>query len=484
MKYRNILISILWMLTLGLSAQTADMVLSNGLRVTDRHVSTADSILTISMNFVLDKMQMRPNGMHAYTPVITAADGTEHYLPALLITGRRQHFIQLRQPNAHYPDAAEVWRKNGTAQSYHYIHSMRMALWMRNAEVRLIEDSCGCGIALAQNVLDPVGTLRHEVDVTGLLQSVCASCIRPTVRQETKTYALEGRAFLDFRVNKTDIDAAYRNNPTELQKIMRTIDIVRTDTNATITGISIHGYASPEGKYSHNVYLAEHRALALKDYVRRLRHFDESLFTVRSTPEDWAGLDSLLRTSTLPEREAILALVRTDMDPDRRNDEIQRRWPETYRTVILKEWYPALRHSDYVVNYTVREFTTPEEALRVYREKPYQLSLPELYMVASLYDEGSRAYNDVLMQAAKLHPDNAEANLNAAIICLNRRDLNAAEGYLAKAGHSPEAQHARGMHALLSGDYDKARPLLEAATTAGIPHAAENLRILRDITGQ
>ena len=67
---------------------------------------------------------------------------------------------------------------------------------------------------------------------------------------------------------------------------------------------------------------------------------------------------SIISRSKLPQRQEMLDLVRTEMDPDRKNDELRRRWPDAYTNIILKEWYPALRHSDYVVNYTVRSFTT------------------------------------------------------------------------------------------------------------------------------
>ena len=60
------------------------------------------------------------------------------------------------------------------------------------------------------------------------------------------------------------------------------------------------------------------------------------------------------------------------------------------------------------------------------------------------------------------------ANLNAANTAMSRGDYAAAEGYLAKAGDSPEATHARGALALMQGDYDRAQQLLESSLAAGI----------------
>ena len=44
-----------------------------------------------------------------------------------------------------------------------------------------------------------------------------------------------------------------------------------------------------------------------------------------------------------------------------------------------------------------------------------------------------------------------------------------------KAGELPEAIHARGVLALLRGEYDRARELLEQAQVLGVEEAAHNL---------
>ena len=69
-----------------------------------------------------------------------------------------------------------------------------------------------------------------------------------------KVRQLEGRAYIDFRVNKIDLDPNYRRNPQELKKIMATIDQVRGKKDVDIDRVTIHGYASPEGSYEHNAW--------------------------------------------------------------------------------------------------------------------------------------------------------------------------------------------------------------------------------------
>ena len=51
----------------------------------------------------------------------------------------------------------------------------------------------------------------------------------------------QGRAFIDFPVDRVELHPNYRKNPTELQKIIETINLVKNDKNTTITNIASFG---------------------------------------------------------------------------------------------------------------------------------------------------------------------------------------------------------------------------------------------------
>lgn len=183
--------------------------------------------------------------------------------------------------------------------------------------------------------------------------------VRPAA-EARKERREEGRAFIDFPVDKIELYPEYRNNPRELAKIIETINVVRNDKNTSITGIEIHGYASPESPYEHNAYLAENRARTLKDYVCRLMKLDNRIFSVSSTPEDWEGLRNYVASGNLKHKTQILAEIdNKQLNPDTKEWRIKMTYPEDYR-FMLDNWYPALRHSDYVVKYTVRPFSVEE----------------------------------------------------------------------------------------------------------------------------
>ena len=291
--------------------------------------------------------------------------------------------------------------------------------------------------------------------------------IEPQAEKE-KSRHLSGKAYLSFLVNKTDIRRDYRNNAAELSKVEETINVVRKDPNTTITHIDIHGYASPEGSYQSNARLAEGRAQAFKDYVQQLIDLPAGIFSVASTPEDWDGLIAAL------DNPELLAIAQSDADPDVKERQMKQRYPTQWKQ-LLADVFPALRHSDYYVSYTIRPFTV-EEARDIIRTKPQQLSLNEMFLVANTYAPGSKDYDEVFETAVRMYPDDETANLNAAVIALRKDDLTTAARYLTKAGNSAEAQNARGVLAAKQGHYADAEKAFSLSAIKEAMHNRDELQ--------
>ena len=76
-----------------------------------------------------------------------------------------------------------------------------------------------------------------------------------------------GNAYLDFPVGKSAIQPDFRNNAAELAKIRGTLDSLIQAKNVRVRGITLVGYASPEGSTQLNDRLSAERADALKAYL-------------------------------------------------------------------------------------------------------------------------------------------------------------------------------------------------------------------------
>ena len=441
---------------------------SDKIKVSNVQVAQQNNALSVSMELNLDSLYLPSNLQLVYTPVFKTRQG-DIKMPQIVINGRRQQImfergVGKKQLNLS-PEALVVRRTNKKVQTVNYSASIPLSGQVKNYDLNMHEDLCGCGNMEEGNDFN----LRHR-------RQPQAVFVRPAV-EAVKVRHLDKRAYIDFPVNRIELHADYRRNPAQLDSIVRTINALKDDKNLEVSAINIHGYASPESPYSHNDYLAKNRAKTLTDYVRRMVALPTQLFTVSSTAEDWDGLRNYLKDSNLEHKTEILAIANDEkMDPDAREQKIKKLYPSEYR-FMLDTWYPALRHSDYHITYKVKPFDVAE-AKEIIKTKPQQLSQEEMFLVAQTYEPGSKEFNDVMEIAVRMFPENETANLNAANTRLNAGDADGAKSYLDKSGNSPEAQNARGVYEALKGNDQQARHYFGLAAKAGVKAAQENLENL------
>lgn len=444
----------------------------NTLRVEKKLIERSGDYLLVDLTLNLSDLEIRSNRSVTYTPVIQRGDSLRR-LPALIVNGRKRQILYERTGRDTATDGEfAVRRKNGTEQRFDYHARVPYARWMDGSEMALVIDECGCGWEALKNDRSTLFPIQLDQAPRPLMAYVA-----PPV--EVKNRAKEGSAFLDFPVNRTEIYPEYRDNPSELRKILETVSSVKEDPYATITEVYIKGFASPEGTYKHNTYLAEHRAKALIEYVKGLYHFEQARFTVDFEPEDWAGLEKRVENSSLADKEELLAIIRADepKDYDRREAKLKALNGGASYRVLLRDIYPALRHSDYAVRYTIRSFTV-EEARELIYSDPRQLSLNEMFQVAQTMEPGSDAYREVFEIAVRMYPEDPVSNLNAALTAIDAGRLESARRYLAKTSDSAERTLAEAVIAMLENRLDEAEALL--GKLSGDPSVAsqveENLR--------
>lgn len=429
---------------------------SDTLRVVESNVSRVGEDVIVDMKLDLSHIEVGRNRTLVYRPLLMKKDSVAELTP-IIVNGRVRHIQYQRLERAEdFPNEIEIRRENGTEQTLDYHARVPFTDWMNKSEVVMVCDLCGCGWESLQNdrsSLFPVN-LVHEPVVPAVLY------ITPLA--EVKVREKSGSAYLDFPVNQTVIRPDYRRNSTELAAIDATIQSVEDDPNATITKVTIKGYASPEGSYANNQRLAEGRSNALLEYVKKLHDFGDAEFSVSSEPEDWEGLEKRIESSSIADKEEWLAIIRDSEPADLDRKEWKLKQLPTYREV-LNTIYPALRHSDYTVEYHIRNFTTDEAREMLYKD-PSQLSLEEMYRVAQTYEVGSESYNEVFEIAVRLYPDDPISNLNAANTALLNRNATAARRYLTKAAEGPEKRLAEGVASWLEGDTDQARSIFESLT--------------------
>lgn len=452
-----------------LFAHTPAALAISDINVKNVKVERSESSLLLDMDLDAMGAKMKSNREVKYTPMIVAGDSVR-ILPSVIFAGRNR-YIQNQRHNTVGKTGAVLSRVGKTVN---YSTVTPYEPWMEYSHLVLNEDECGCGISL-KNLDNPSDNDLGVLDFRPRVFDPMFVLVNPPAEIE-KVREVSGSAYIDFPVNRTEIYPDYRRNPVELKKIQQTIDVVANDKDTEITSIQIKGFASPEGSYANNVRLASGRASSLAEYVRGLYRFNAKLMNVSSEPENWIGLRDYLSNCTLTDTTAMLAIVdNTNLEPDAREAELKRRFPTQYR-FLLENVYPGLRRSDYAIEYKVRSYTTVEEIEAVMKTDPKKLSIDEIYFVANTYDPESPEFREAFELAVRLFPNNEASNLNMAAIALGRDELQAASGYLDKAGNSPSALYARGVYAYKKGDLDNGKALIKTAADAGLAEAKDALQ--------
>lgn len=437
-----------------------------GVSVGNLNMNREGKYLTVEMDVDLAALDVDANRAVLLTPrLVNGADSLD--LPAIGIYGRRRYYYYVRNGISTISGESEKsFRASDKPDNVAYSNLAEYSDWMNGATLKFHRSDWGCCQQILAEYEGIVGR-HHEAFFPELV------FVQPEA-EIMKSRSLSGSAYIDFPVDQTVIYPDYRRNTVELGKIQATIDSVRNDKDVTITRVWLKGFASPESPYSHNTELAIGRTAALKKHIGQLYHFADSIIRTDHEPEDWAGLRRFVEQSNINHRTEILSLIDSDMEPDAKEAKIKRTYPEEYR-FMLQNFYPALRHTDYRIDYNIRMFSDVEEIKRIMAEQPQKLSQNEFYLVAGKYEPGTDEFTEVFETAVRMFPNDKIANLNAANAAIRRDDFATARRYLDKAGDSAEAVYARGALAIREKDYDTARRHLSKAKEMGLEKATHTL---------
>lgn len=428
----------------------------------------------LSVDAGLEISQLKVSSGQSVSLILSLVNGSDSLaVDTVEVYGRRRYYTEVRNGNIKSRTSGEnlFFLAKDCPEHIGYHGLVPYAGWMDGATLTLRRIDRGC---CRKPLLDEYGELARyqEAFFPELIYSTPAAS-----REKRRT--LEGKAYIDFPVDQTVIYPDYRRNQTELAAIRATIDTIRSDSDARIDTVWLKGFASPESPYAHNTDLARGRTEALRSYIQQLYHFDGVVMLTDFEPEDWDGLRRVVLNSNLDNRDAILAIIDSDIEADAREAKIKRLYPADYK-FMLQNFYPALRHTDYKVSYVIRSYNDPAEILDVMKHQPQKLDLNEFYVAASEFEPGTEQFTDIYETAVRMYPDDPAANLNAANAAIRRGDFDAARRYVRKAGDSPEAAYAAGAIAIREKDYPLAIECLRKAADAGLPQARATLEELQN----
>jgi tetratricopeptide (TPR) repeat protein len=282
---------------------------------------------------------------------------------------------------------------------------------------------------------------------------------------------IDRKATIYFEVNKHNLNWNVPLNKVEANKAKLTELVDFIGLGYQIMGISIDGWASPEGEETFNQGLSENRAKTankyLTDKIKGLIKAKNSKLTIKDAEKDvkfnllhhgpdWNGFITSVQNSDMKDKSIILNVINSAGTPAKKEQEIRNMvviYPEIEENIL-----PPLRRAEIVVN-CLEPKKTKEEIFALAKSNPGALDDKELPYAATLTDD-KKTRLEIYKSEINVFPSSYKGYANAGAIEIEMNDLKAAKAHLEKAASlnpsSGEVQYNLGLISALEGNYVKA----------------------------
>lgn len=280
-----------------------------------RITSSTVSDESVAIGYSVPLPQPKSDYSYTVTPLLRCG-ANEIALPAATVRGRRnakklhRHIVLGggKQAEPPYIAAGAATELTGTATLLRADYP-----WLNGAELQLCARIEGEGCCNIESERTECGDMLTIAPPTPPTPPVVADTL-PAKKDMRPLYVL-------FPLDKTDIRRNFRGNGKVLDEM---VDYTRQAlAEGTTHHIYIMGLASPEGPMKHNQWLSDRRAEALKAYLQRELNLPDSIFTVRGGGEAWDEFREAVAASDIAERDTLLNIIDTEMNPARRERRIK-----------------------------------------------------------------------------------------------------------------------------------------------------------------
>jgi hypothetical protein len=332
-------------------------------------------------------------------------------------------------------------------------------------------------------IVTPLLVRADEKPIVGKdnFQRITAANFDGTIYYLINTYNVNP----NFKVKNCDI-----NNKTEFARLDSAMKALAV-APFSLKGVSIMGYASPDGKEMHNAELAENRSKSSAKYIatqmtndirkatksKMTVSPDSSMFTRNVTNEDWGGFQTLMQESNMPQKDMVLRIVASNSDPDAREMEIKK-MGKAY-TEIAENILPKLRRSAITLN-GEKIGRSDEQISALAKSNPDSLSVEEILYAATLTTDNNEKLA-IYQNAERLYPQDWRTANDVGYAMFIKGDVDGAMAEFNKAEqlNSGNAIVKNNMGAVYSrkGDRANAASNYASASSAGA-EVNENMGII------
>lgn len=447
---------------------------------------------SLEIEFKLDVAEVEVGSTMSYvfTPVFQNGIN-ERYFPPVVVADDKDYEFSRKERN--------FARKHGYTRPYTIVagrdaserdnivtYSIKIPFepWYENSSFILLEDGkkrSEVQVGKMWTVIPMIKLVEAKPNIPkpGEFSERCMQMVSFLTPEEEplKVRSEQSTLFIQYPTGSAAVDSTYKNNRQEIDKLQGMMKpIVDGGDLVTLKGISVIGYASPDGSAKSNDALALKRAQAFANFLSESYHLNDGLLKVSSKGEDWDLLINFLKHDMPDYATKALSTIEKYSNLDTREAQLKKVLGVSYRSMV-DAYYSKLRRLTVEAEYEIREVLNTEAATLIYTN-PRMLSLKEIYSVVKLYTPGTKEYKDVYMIAAENYPADVVANINAASACIASGDFDGGRRYMERVKEDKRAYNNLGVLAWLSGDFNMARAWFKMALEVEPEKAESNLKIL------
>lgn len=357
--FKLVLMALVWFVADLVIAQ--DTMYSGSYSIQHTTLVVVGDSVHVQMQIIPNDFKVKSNQSVSFIPCLT--DGVHQFqLPHITVKGRNEYNAYKRElalaseqerailTKPVYAVVKRDKKSEETPIAYHYVVGMES--WMEHASLDVYEDICGCGDVANRiktwSKLAAIELPKPEEPVLPVVQEEVFSPVDLLVESVDSMRYI----FVDFKVNRSDLEASYLNNTQEMTKITELITRVQQEPELKVNSILITGFASPEGSVALNRKLSIARAQAFVNYLKEELSLSESLFEVDAKGENWDGVLTFVQSSDLGNKDEVLEILRNEaLSVEQRKQAIMQVDNGKFYAYMLKEWYPHLRKVTCYINY-------------------------------------------------------------------------------------------------------------------------------------
>lgn len=328
-------------------------------------------------------------------------------------------------------------------------------------------------VVIARGTVNPLRWLNYGFAAS----QVSDTTLYPKAEKQLRDS--RGQIDLRFAIGKATFDASDPHNAAEVEKLKQQIEQVAATADAQLQSLTISGTASPDGRYSSNLKLANARMDFALAYLRsqvpeRLR--GDVRFSSSATVAPWTEVVKLLRADSLESEAAQLEeIIKRYRDTDAQGRQIRKL--SFYKSVLEAKYLPRLRSVGYVMNYSIFRQLTLEEIRALYDKDYRQLSRFEFFQLYRNESDPAQRMK-ILRQALEIYPSYMVAanDLQADLVAAGKPDPNLLQPFAGP--KAPAVVNVNHTVALLAAGYYSAAD----SVAAYIPET-EDTRLLLAVNG-